>query len=280
MSGRSIVDVLTDADPRWIFLLTLIILAVPLLFPMGIPLIVGVNASEFYNRIESLPEGSIVAFSWGADSMTWMEQGLGATAILTHLMMKPGIKIVAFSDMAQGPMYWRMTLEKIGTFGKEYGVDYVYLGYLPGEESMFSAVAADVWGACGGIDTYGKRLETLPLMKDIHNAHDFALLIQLPNGINPTNMIIRQWVTPYGIPFYCIPLGAVQTSLVPYRKTGQISGWIGSAREAAEYELLMKKPGLALAGMDAQSVGHIYIIALVILGNVGYFVKRTRRVEK
>jgi len=279
MSGRNILDILTDAEPRWIYLLTLIVLAVPLIIPVGLPLPVGDNAEQFYTYIDNLPEGTKVAFSWGADSMTWMEQGLGATVILKHVMMKPGLKIVAFSNMAQGPLYWKTTLEEVGTFGKEYGVDYVYLGYLPGKESMFSAIAADVWGTCGGKDAYGTNLEELSLMSDIHNADDFDLYIHLPNGIDPIMMSLRQWQMPYEIPFYCIPLGAVQSSLVPYRETGQISGWIGSAREAAEYELLMKKPGLALAGMDAQSIGHIFVIALVLLGNVGYFMKRSRGVS-
>lgn len=280
MPRRNILDILTDADSRWIHLLCLIVLSVPLVIPMGLPLLVGDNAIGFHTYIEELPEGSKVAFSWGADSMTWMEQGLGATVVLKHLMMKPGIKVIAFSNMAQGPLYWKMTLEEVGTYGKEYGVDYVYLGYLPGKESMFSAVAADVWGACGGEDTYGNRLEDLPLMSDIHSADDFDLYVHLPNGIEPVMMSIRQWQMPYGITFYCIPLGAVQSSLVSYRKTGQISGWIGSAREAAEYELLMKSPGLALAGMDAQSVGHIFVITLIIIGNVGYFIKKSRGIEK
>jgi len=280
MSRRNILDILTDADPRWIYLLCLTVLSAPLIFPVGLPLVVGDNARGFYTYIESLPEGSKVAFSWGADSMTWMEQGLGATVILKHLMMNPGIKIVAFSNMAQGPLYWKMTLEKLGTYGKEYGVDYVYLGYLPGKEAMFAAVAADVWGACGGKDAYGKSLEDLPLMSDIHSANDFDLYIHLPNGIDPVMISIRQWQMPYEIPFYCIPLGAVQSSLVSYRKTGQISGWIGSAREAAEYELLMNSPGLALSGMDAQSFGHIFIIVLIIIGNVGYFIKKSRGIEK
>ena len=281
MSKKSLLDHITDADPRLIFTLTLIVLAIPLVIPMGLPIEVGTNAQEFFDGINALPEGSIVAFQWQADSMTWMEQGLGATVVLEHVMMKPGLKIVAWSPGPQGPLYWESLLNDFGTFGKEYGTDFVYLGYLPGGESLAAAMADDVWGACGGVDYYGTSLEDLPLMEDVHNANDFSIHIQLPNGENPILISLRQWRERYpDVPFYCIPLGAVQASLVSYKNTGQIDAWIAGAREAAEYELLMGSPGLAIAGMDAQSVGHIYIVVLILIGNFGYLIHKRGGNEK
>jgi hypothetical protein len=43
---------------------------------------------------------------------------------------------------------------------------------------------------------------------------------------------------------------------------------------SAEYELLLKKPGLAVAGVDAVSTSHLMVVALVILGNIAYFATR------
>ena len=48
-------------------------------------------------------------------------------------------------------------------------------------------------------------------------------------------------------------------------------------RGAAEYEKLIGILGTATTGMQAQSIVHILIIALVVLGNVGYFLGRGRR---
>jgi hypothetical protein len=37
---------------------------------------------------------------------------------------------------------------------------------------------------------------------------------------------------------------------------------------AAEYEMLVGHPGLASRGMDAQSLAHIFIALLIVLGNL------------
>ena len=46
---------------------------------------------------------------------------------------------------------------------------------------------------------------------------------------------------------------------------------------SAEYELLLKRPGLAIAGVDAISMSHLLVIVLVIIGNVAYFLSGGRR---
>ena len=56
----------------------------------------------------------------------------------------------------------------------------------------------------------------------------------------------------------------------PYVQSGQIVGVVGGLGGAAEYEKLVDHPGKATAGMGAQSMGHLLILALVILGNIGY----------
>jgi hypothetical protein len=43
---------------------------------------------------------------------------------------------------------------------------------------------------------------------------------------------------------------------------------------SAEYEILLEKPGLAVAGVDAVSTSHVYVTLLVIVGNLAYFMTR------
>jgi hypothetical protein len=45
---------------------------------------------------------------------------------------------------------------------------------------------------------------------------------------------------------------------------------------AAEYEQLSGEAGSAMAGMDSQSLVHIAIILLILVGNVAYFAGRLR----
>jgi len=64
------------------------------------------------------------------------------------------------------------------------------------------------------------------------------------------------------------------TSFYPFLSSGQMVGLLGGLKGAAEYEMLLKKPGMGQKGMDAQSVSHLVIVLMIVWGNVGYFLKR------
>ena len=46
---------------------------------------------------------------------------------------------------------------------------------------------------------------------------------------------------------------------------------------AAEYEILVDKPDMAVAGMAAQSFSHILIILFIIFGNIAYFADKRKK---
>jgi hypothetical protein len=64
------------------------------------------------------------------------------------------------------------------------------------------------------------------------------------------------------------------TDYYPYLSSGQLLGLIGGMKGAAEYERLMSISGDARRGMDAQSMVHVIIVLLVVLGNVALFASR------
>jgi len=63
----------------------------------------------------------------------------------------------------------------------------------------------------------------------------------------------------------------------PYLDSGQLSGLLVGMRGGAEYEELLGAPGQATQGMTLQSMAHLLVAALVILGNIGYVVGRRAR---
>ncbi|MBN1593110.1 MAG: hypothetical protein JW941_07695, partial [Candidatus Coatesbacteria bacterium] len=56
----------------------------------------------------------------------------------------------------------------------------------------------------------------------------------------------------------------------------QLQGMLGGLSGAAEYEDLINRPAAAKSGMDAQSIVHILMILLIILGNIAYFGTRRK----
>ena len=119
-------------------------------------------------------------------------------------------------------------------------------------------------------------LDSLPMMKNIHNYNDIALLIGLEAG-----SVGDFWVQFAQARFnQKIILGStavITPDIYPYLQAGQIVGLIGGLRGAADYETLVNSPGPASIGMYSQTVVHILIVALIIIGNVGYFVLRRRK---
>jgi len=67
---------------------------------------------------------------------------------------------------------------------------------------------------------------------------------------------------------------AMVTTYDPYLASGQMTAMVGGLRGAAEYEKLLGVGGGGARGMLAQSTAHLYVILLVIIGNVIYFVGR------
>jgi hypothetical protein len=64
------------------------------------------------------------------------------------------------------------------------------------------------------------------------------------------------------------------TDYYPYLSSRQLLGLIGGMKGAAEYEKRMGIFGDARRGMDAQSLVHVIIALLVILGNIALLATR------
>ena len=65
------------------------------------------------------------------------------------------------------------------------------------------------------------------------------------------------------------------TTYDPYVASGQLDALVAGLRGAAEYEKLIDRKGGGNRGMLAQSTAHLYVVVLIIIGNVAYF--RSRR---
>jgi hypothetical protein len=59
--------------------------------------------------------------------------------------------------------------------------------------------------------------------------------------------------------------------------SGQMIGLMSGLRGAAEYEMLLQQPSKGVAAMDALSASHLVMILFIIIGNIGYFVTKSRQ---
>ena len=77
-------------------------------------------------------------------------------------------------------------------------------------------------------------------------------------------------VSRYHLPMVAGVTAVSAPEYYPYLQTGQLRGLLGGMAGGAEYEVLVKHPALATRGMDAQSLAHIFIALMIILGNLAF----------
>ena len=266
-------------DQRIIYVLLALSMIIPLFSPIGMPISINPDLTrKFYDFMEQLPAGSIVwigpDYSPGASAE--LDPQLAAT--FRHCMTK-GHKVVIMSMWEQGAMLARNVTDPIAKeMGKKYGEDYVNLGYKPGSSIALRAMVNDVWAGSAGVDINGTKLGDLPLMAQVKKLDkSVAVCIDYSSG-NPGDGDYRQYVTnPQGIPLLTGQVAVQVPTRLPIMRSGEMKGLIPGLRGAAEYEKLIKKPGVATQLMDAQSMAHVVIVLFMVLGNIGYVAMRGKQ---
>lgn len=262
-----------EISPKIIYGVLLLALIVPLLKPMGLPLALMQGSKVLFDEINKVEPGQTVLMS-----MDWaVEQSIEllpqAKIVAQHLFQRPDIKVVMVSFFQQGPLFAEQILKAIDLAGKEYGKDYVNLGFIPGGEAAMMGFARSPVTFIK-TDFHDSPTADLEALKGITSAKDFNLVICTDSSVPGVTEWVRQVQVPYGVRMACLGATGSLTTAAPYVKSKQLFALMGGVRGAAEYEILMKKPGASAASMDAQSIAHIYILALIAVGNMAGFAKK------
>lgn len=268
-------DKLVHMDRRVIYGVVFLSLTIPLIWPIGLGVVVGPETKQLYDMVEALPSGSAVIVSMDTSPGGYGELSSGSLALLNHLAEK-GIRVIGMGFFDTGPSLLETALGGSKFRDKEYGVDYVNLGYLAGGETAMAKVAKDILGSFPR-DYRGNVTSDLPVMKGITSCEDISLIISISSGTPGVPEWIRQVGDPLGVPIATVIVAVNVPNMTPYVQSGQIVGMIPSMKGAAGYESLMGTAGLGTRGMDAQSISHLTILGLVVLGNVVYFATKNTK---
>jgi hypothetical protein len=263
---------LAHMDRRIIYAVVFLSLSIPLIWPMGMQVSVDPTTETLYNLIDGLPAGSKVMVSMDTSPGGYGELASGSTAVLNHMAQK-GLQIIAVGFFDTGPSLMETAFGGSAYKNKEYGTDYVNLGYLAGSENAISAMAKNIPGSFPR-DYRGNDTSGLPIMQGVKTAKDVALVITISSGTPGVPEWIRQVGDPMKVPIATILVAVNIPNMTPYLQAKQLVGMIPSMKGAAGYEVLMGVKGLGTAGMDAQSVSHLAILGFAVLGNVVYFLNK------
>jgi len=256
-------------DRRILFALIFVAVVWPLIQPMRLPIGVSPPVQTLYDAVEAIPPGSIVMLGADYSPDTMPELQPMVDTFLRHAFERDLRVVVACLWPASPPLVERAMTPLAEEFDKEYGVDYVNLGYMAGGIVTLLGMGSSI-PVTFPSDYGGTPVTEIPLMQEVQNFDDIAFVMEISAGTPGT----REWVQQVQ-GRYRVALGSGTTAVgapnfYPYVQSGQLTGLLGGLKGAAEYETLIGHPGDATKGMDAQSIVHALVVVFILLGNVVY----------
>jgi len=256
-------------DRRYIYLILLVGIIVPLLVPLGFVSEVSDLSKQVYDLVESTPESSVVMISFDYEPSTATELQPMSKSIIEHAWRK-NQRIVVLALWPQGVQMAEMAFaDVLKKFpGKQYGKDYVNLGYKTGGMVTIQAMGRNLREVFPN-DYKGTPLDNLELMTGVKNFNQVGYMMSMSSG-DPG---LKQYVMAAHDIFKAKVSGGTTAvsapGFIPYvNDQKQLYGLLGGLKGAAEYEAMIGVKGTATSGMDAQSVAHMIIIIFIILGNI------------
>ncbi|MEZ5358626.1 MAG: hypothetical protein R3F48_07305 [Candidatus Zixiibacteriota bacterium] len=271
---------LAKLDRRWVFLILAAVVVITLLVDVKTSIRVDKEVRSVYDFMESLKPGDYIQMSIDYDPGSMAEMHPMTYAILEQAFKKD-LKVVITALSINGPgMAEQAILDIMDSvqilYGKKivYGEDVVFLGYKPYPGIVILSMGQN-YRISYPQDYYNTPVDDLPIMHNIINYDDMKGII-LITGTSGVDFWISYANGRYNAPLAVGLTGVMAADYYPYLKSGQIFGLMGGMLGAAEYEILVNKPGPAMEAMKVQVWAHIIIILFIIIGNIGYFASRRK----
>jgi len=262
--------------PRWVLLtLVVISMAIPILHPIGLPILVGQPARDAYNAVEETPDGSYVVFhiNYGAGGKPTLQP---AAVAISHHLFRKNVKIIYFCGGVVDLANIKEIFEECKPeerYGKEYGKDYVVL-LLTGDFNTQASIVLSHLLATVPKDAFENKLVDLPMFQGYKETESIGLVVQLTTSGDVSEGWVAMAYSMYNRRLVGGWLSMMTSSMIPYYQARQMLGYIDGSKGAADYELLVGEPGDAVAITDILSLSQLVYLAFIVIGNIALIGKK------
>ncbi|MCB2229120.1 hypothetical protein KQH82_00255 [bacterium] len=262
---------------HWVFIGLFLVVLLSMLLQVDLGVEVSSDTTRLFDYIENLPPGSTIMISFDHEASSLPEIRPLALAVLRHAFAR-NQRLVGVALLAEGTGIGYRLMEQVGKeYGKVYGEDYVFLGFKPQYIAAMLSMGESIRQTFPE-DYLGRSYDSLPMLQGVRNYDQIAGVISIADGSLTTHWI-EYAGNQYGVRVSAAVAAAMVTTYDPYLASGQLHAMIGGLRGAAEYEQLIHQGGSGLRGMLAQTTAHMYVILMILIGNVVYFRGRRKRGE-
>lgn len=265
---------LLSLDRRWIYFAVVVAVVIPILRPLNLPVHVTSDVRAVYDEIEGLPEGSPIMIAFDFEPGSTPECDPLSLAILRHCFSR-NLRVVGVTILNVGVGTGQKVLHQAAEeFHRVRGEDYTFLGYKAAGFSSVVGMGISLQGTFQ-TDSYGNDTSTLPVLRGVRKLADFPYMVDIHD-----DGYVNTWVL-YGHEQFGLRMGSACTAVMapgiyPLLKAGQLTGIVGALKGASEYEKLIHRRDQASRGMDSQAIVHVFLVAVMVLGNIGYLRTRNR----
>ncbi|MGI6663648.1 MAG: hypothetical protein ACOX4B_09435 [Bacillota bacterium] len=175
----SIWEKLSSLDRRYYYVVLILVVALPIIKPWGLPIRVGSTTEDFWKTVEAVPEGGTIALAIDYRSDCIVELNPQVVTLFRQAFAR-NLKIIMWSNVDEGANVTEPITRAVGNeMGKTYGVDWVNLGYKPGGEVTMKKMVDNFWEGAAYVDMQGTPLQDLPIMQGFSSLRDADLLIDM-----------------------------------------------------------------------------------------------------
>ena len=286
----SIWEKLAKIDRRFIYFTLLLAITIPLIFPFRLRPKPMPPVQKLYNYIDTMPADKTFVVSVDYTPDTEPELHPMTIALLRHAFAqhkKVGVLTLALLGLGLAQDALATVTQEFNSRATTnadsiiYGRDYVFWGWSTPVLVPILGMGENIAGVFP-VDYYGNKTDTLPIMKHLKNYNDIGILVSISGSAIPFYYITYAQ-TSFGVRIGAGSTAVQAADFYPYLNSGQVTGMMSGMKGGAEYEEMVSTnlgvPGRrkATEAMSSQTASHIWIMILIIVGNVGYFAMRRRK---
>jgi len=270
-------------DRRFYYVAVFLLTALLLIYPLGLPLAISPEVRHTYELVDNLKPGDLVIINFCLSASGYAQLQGACNSMIDHVFQKEGVLVIFTMTADQAPIMLEGIIANNGELmagysdypyyeinGKQYGVDYINMGYYPGLFKWVASLSANFRTALGNNDWYGVDVSGFFDSHNLMTAEDVDLVISFDSDDGASDFM-NYFYLEYGTPVIQSMIGVMVAGAKVQYNAGNFAGIVPSIRGAAEYQFLADYPGFALTQMDAFSVVQFFLILLMVLGNVGYY---------
>lgn len=257
-----------------VFIGLAVVVVVAMLLPYRPEISPSAETRRMYEYIESIPEGSVLLISFDHEASSLPEIRPLALSLLRHAYSRR-LKLIGLALLPEGTgIGYGLMRSAAREYDLTYGEDYVYLGFRPQYVAAILSMGESI-SETFPEDYLGQSYAELPMLAGVEDFDDLAGVISVADGSLTTHWI-EYGHARYGVRVSAFVAAAMVTTYDPYMASGQLHAMVGGLRGAAEYETLIGIGGSGARGMLAQTGMHLYVILMIVIGNVVYFRQKRR----